>query len=223
MVGLMQRALGADWHRLSPALQAHYREGVTVEAGHLDIEFPRFMFPFLTLLALLGALVNRRGSRLPTVVERRPLDERLQWRRRITFPGGQVAAFDSHWVAVGGNELVEFVNPVLGLQMAVWLDGPRLRYRGVRYIVQLGRWRLPVPAWLAPGDVDIVEEALDPRRYAMDFRVRHRLFGQVFRYSGVFEVDVGLSATSSEPASSPPTAHAGLTHSGPVPAGQGGV
>jgi len=32
----------------------------------------------------------------------------------------------------------------------------------------------------------IVEQAVDERRFAMDFRLTHPLFGEVFRYSGEF-------------------------------------
>jgi hypothetical protein len=194
MNGLMEAALGADWKRLPPALQAHYRTGVNVDAGHLDIEFPRFMFPVMALLQAIGALVSRRGRRLPTTVEKYVVGERQVWKRRIAYPGGRVASFDSFWVHAGGNELIEYVNPLLGLQMAVWLDGRRLRYRGIRFVLRVGRWHLPIPEWLALGHTEIVEEAIHGQRFAMDFRLTHPLFGQVFRYSGVFETREAASA-----------------------------
>jgi hypothetical protein len=194
MKGIIQTALGADWERLPPALQAHYRPGTNVDAGHLDIEFPRWMLPVLTLLQAFGALVNRSGTRLPTTVEKRVVGDRQVWKRRIAYPGGRAGCFDSFWVAAGGNELIEYVNPLLGLQMAVSVDGARLRYRGIRFVVRIGRWRLPIPEWLALGHTEIVEEAIDETRFAMDFRLRHPMFGQVFRYSGVFETRTATSA-----------------------------
>ena len=68
MKSLMEQALGEAWHRLPPALQAHYRFGATTETGHLDIAYPRFMQPVLSVLRLLGALVDRPGQQVPTVV-----------------------------------------------------------------------------------------------------------------------------------------------------------
>lgn len=41
--------------------------------------------------------------------------------------------------------------------------------------------------WPSVGHTTIVEEALDATRFAMDFRLTHPLFGEVFRYSGEFE------------------------------------
>ncbi|MGE8358235.1 MAG: DUF4166 domain-containing protein, partial [Microvirgula sp.] len=73
------------------------------------------------------------------------------------------------------------------LQMAPYVVGSRLHYRGVRFIVRLGPLLLPIPEWLVLGHTTIVEEAIDDTRFAMDFRLTHPLLGQVFRYAGVFE------------------------------------
>lgn len=189
MKSLMQRALGADWDKLPPALQAHYRFGTTTDTGHMDIEYPRFMQPCLSLLRVVGALVNRSGRRVPTVVEKRVVGDRQYWRRTITYPEGKVVRFNSFWVSAGDNQLIEYVNPVLGLQMAARVEDGRLHYRGVRFVVKLGPLLLPIPEWLALGRTTIVETAVGDKHFSMDFRLTHPLFGQVFRYSGVFEAD----------------------------------
>lgn len=191
MKSLMQLALGDDWNRLPPALQAHYRFGTTTDTGHMDIEYPRFMQPYLSVLRHAGALVDRSGRRVPTVVEKSVVGERQYWRRTITYPNGQVVHFNSFWVAAGGNQVIEFVNPMLGLQMAAYVEDGRLHYRGVGFVVKLGRWRLSIPEWLVLGRTTIVEEAVDETHFVMDFRLTHPLFGQVFRYAGKFEAASG--------------------------------
>lgn len=187
MKSLMQQALGADWHKLPPALQMHYRHGVNTDIGAMDIEYPRFMQLYLSALRLVGALVDRRGQAVPTTVEKRVVGQRQYWRRTITFPDGKVIHFNSFWVAAGGNQLIEFVNPLLGLQMAVHVEAGRLHYRGVRFVLKLGPLSLPIPEWLVLGHTRIVEVASGERHFAMDFRLTHPLFGQVFRYAGEFE------------------------------------
>ena len=187
MKSLMQAALGADWDLLPPALQAHYRFGTTTDTGYMDIEYPRFMQPCLSVLRVVGALVNRRGRRVATVVEKRVVGDRQYWRRTITYADGRVVRFNSFWVAAGANQLIEFVNPVLGLQMAPRVEDGRLHYRGVRFVVKLGKLLLPIPEWLVLGRTTIVEEAVDETHFVMDFRLTHPLLGQVFRYSGEFE------------------------------------
>jgi hypothetical protein len=187
MNSLMQNALGTDWDKLPPALQAHYRFGKTIDNGCMNIEYPRFMQPYLSVLHLMGALINRGGRQIPTVVEKSVVGERQYWRRTITYPDGKVVYFNSFWVSAGGNQMIEFVNPVLGLQMAVHVDDGKLHYQGVRFVAKLGRLLLPIPEWLVLGHTTIVEEAVDETHFAMDFRLRHPVFGQVFRYAGKFE------------------------------------
>jgi hypothetical protein len=186
MKNIMQQALGDDWHQLPPALQAHYASAGT-DTGRMDIEFPRLMQPYFTLLRWLGALIDRRGAQVSTVVRKNTEGGRQFWRRAITYADGQRIAFDSYWIYAGDDRLIEFVNPVLGLEMAVHVEGGRLHYRGRRFVLRLGPARLPIPEWLALGHTTIVERALSETRFAMDFRVRHPWFGQVFRYAGEFE------------------------------------
>ncbi len=187
MKSLMQQALGADWEKLPPALLAHYRFGTTVDTGSMDIEFPRFMQPVWSILRRFGALVDRQGKGVTTLVEKRVVGERQVWRRTITYADGQVVRFDSFWVAAGNGEVVEFVNPVLGLQMAPYVVGEKLHYRGVKFIAKLGPVTIPIPEWLTLGHATIVEEALDDTHFAMEFRLTHPWFGELFRYSGEFE------------------------------------
>lgn len=190
MKSLMQQALGAEWDKLPPALQAHYRFGTTTDTGHMDIEYPRYMQPWLSVLRRFGALVDRSGKDVPTVVRKSVAGERQHWRRTIAFHDGKTIRFDSFWVPAGGNQLIEFVNPVLGLQMAVHVEEGRLHYRGIRFVARLGPLLLPIPEWLILGHTTIVEVARDDKRFAMDFRLTHPLLGQVFRYSGEFEADI---------------------------------
>jgi len=187
MKSLMQCALGSDWDKLPAALQAHHRFGTTRDSGHLDIEYPRFMQPCLSLLRVIGALVDRGGRHVSTLVEKSVVGDRQYWRRTITYPDGRVLTFDSFWVVAGGNQIIEFVNPLLGLQMAARVVGGKLHYCGVRFVVKLGPLLLPIPEWLVLGRTTIVEEAVDETHFVMDFRLTHPLFGQVFRYSGEFE------------------------------------
>lgn len=197
MKSLMQQALGADWEKLSPVLRAHYRFGVAIDAGHMDIEYPRFMQPVLSVLRLFGALVDRRGKHVLTAVEKRVVGERQYWRRTLIYPDGKVIRFNSFWVLAGYGQVIEFVNPVLGLQMAPYVMESRLHYRGVRFVVKFCQLLIPIPEWLVLGHTTIVEHAVDENQFAMDFRLTHPLFGQLFRYSGRFEPASIESATRS--------------------------
>lgn len=188
-VSLMQQALGDDWNRLPAALQSHYLPGTTLDVGHLDIDYPAFMQPVLAVLSRIGALVRRRGRSVATRVEKSSVGPRQHWRRTLRYADGQVQRFDSVWQPGPDGDVIEFVNPVLGLQMRPRVVGQQLHYSGVHFIVKLGRVMLPVPEWLALGHTTIVETSIDAQHFMMDFRLTHPVFGQVFRYAGVFRAN----------------------------------
>jgi len=186
MKSLMQLALGADWHKLPASLKAHYQAGSNVDIGYLDIEFPRYMRPYLWLLHGFGALLPRSGKGLSTRVEKDEVSGRQNWRRTVTFPDGKIFLFNSYWTPSKGNQVIEFVNAVMGLEMAARVAGNELHYDGVRYVLKLGRLMIGLPEWLILGHTTIVERELSEGTFSMDFRLTHPLFGMIFRYSGVF-------------------------------------
>jgi len=195
MYNLMQHALGDGWQQLPPALQAHYLagpDGVAVDQGHMDVGYPRFMQPALTLLKWMGALVPRRGTQVATTVVRRMRGERLLWQRTLTFEDGQVVRFNSAWERGANGSVIEFVNPWLGLEMKPFVEGPLLRYEGLRFVLRVGGRLLTLPEWLL-GHTTIVEEAVDDAHFRMDFRMTHPVVGEVFRYAGVFAAHVSDS------------------------------
>jgi hypothetical protein len=186
---LMQRALDSQWEQLPPALQRHYMHSSNMDVGTLDISYPKLMQPYLNLLRLLGALVNRKGNKIPTTVSKRMEGDIQYWERTICFPDGKGVLFKSRWEYAGGNEFIEYVNSYLGLRMAVYVDGQQLHYSGRHYVFRLGLLRLPIPECLVLGHTTIVERAVGGNAFAMDFRLRHPWFGELFRYAGEFRTE----------------------------------
>lgn len=187
--------LGAAWEQLSPTLQAHYQGGSVREVGTLDVEFPAWMRPLLWALQWLGALVHRSAPQVHTVVERQTQDvqsTRQTWKRTLSYADGQVLCFDSVWVLEQPHtpdaHLVEYVNPWLGLQIAPHVQDAALHYEGVCLVLRLGHWRWRLSERWLLGHTVIDEHAIDERHFAMDFRLIHPWFGQVFRYAGRFAV-----------------------------------
>ncbi len=183
---IMQQALGTQWDLLPASLQAHYQEGDNTDIGKMEISYPRLMQPYLSFLRLMGALVNQRGSDLPTSVEKYMKNGRQYWKRSIHFPNNKVIYFKSHWVYAQNNELIEYVNHLLGLRMAVSVVDHQLHYHGKHYVIKLGKLLLPIPEWLVLGHTAIVETAINDDEFEMDFRLTHPLFGELFRYAGKF-------------------------------------
>jgi len=184
---LMQIALGDQWQKLPAALQAHYQHDINSDVGCLDIKYPIYMQPYLTLLHLLGALINRRGENIPTTVEKHMQGDVQYWKRTIRFPQNKIIFFKSFWVHDKNNELIEYVNPYIGLRMSVYVQNSELHYEGCHFVVKLGKSLISIPEWLVLGHTTIVETAISDKEFEMDFQLRHPLFGSVFSYSGKFK------------------------------------
>ncbi|WP_287876994.1 DUF4166 domain-containing protein [Aquitalea sp.] len=182
----IQTVLGADWHRLPRALQTHYAAAACVDRGYLDIDYPAWLQKPLNLLYLCGALINQTGSRLPTEVHKHMQQGRQYWQRRITLPGGVEKHFNSEWQPLANGEIEERVNGFLALRMRPSVHATGLQYAGTCYVLRLGRLKLLLPEWLLLGHTSIAETALGPDCFAMDFRLIHPWFGQLYRYAGIF-------------------------------------
>ena len=183
---IIKQALGSQWQELPPALQAHYLYDENKDVGTLDIDYPGWMQIFLNILHWFGALLNQRGTSLQTTVSKHMEGDRQYWKRAITLPDGNIIYFSSTWVYAGNNQLIEYVNPVMGICMAVHVEEGKLYYEGQHFIFKLFGLSIPLPEWLLLGHTHIVETAEDEKHFSMDFRMLHPMFGEIYRYSGKF-------------------------------------
>ncbi len=188
-ISIMQMALKDQWQELPQSLKAHYQGDDNADVGKLSIEYPKAMQLPLNLLKILGALINRAGNEIPATVEKSMRRNKQYWRREINFLDGRKVIFESVWQYHDGNELIEFVNRFIGLRMAVKVEDETLYYEGKGFELRLGKLRLSIPEWMLLGHTSIEEKAIDDNHFAMDFRLHHPLFGQIYRYSGTFNTE----------------------------------
>lgn len=185
-MNIMKQALGEQWDSLPRVLQAHYQENDNKDIGHLTVEYPGWMQPFLNLLSLIGALLNRKGEAIPAVVEKTIKGQKQYWHRTLTFDDGKKVYFKSQWQYASDNKLLEYVNPLLGLCMSVSVSDDTLFYGGEYFVLRIWKLNIPIPEWMLLGHTTIVEKEIDAEHFAMDFRLTHPLFGQIYRYAGTF-------------------------------------
>jgi hypothetical protein len=185
-LSIMQQALKDQWEQLPQSLKAHYQGDDNADVGKLSIEYPKAMQLPLNLLRVFGALINRAGNEIPATVEKSMHKNKQYWKREINFLDGRKVIFKSVWQYHEDNELIEFVNRFIGLKMAVRVKEEVLYYEGKGFVIRLGKLRLSIPEWMLLGHTSIQERAIDTNHFAMDFRLHHPVFGQIYRYSGTF-------------------------------------
>jgi hypothetical protein len=197
---IFQQALGPGWEQLGDVIRRHYTmapfsnahvcvRGTMDEVHHSP--WARVLMPFGRLF---GALVPYKGTRVPIEVHYRcrPGNALLYWDRVFSFEGRAPFHFRSHMARApaGGGEVIEYVRFGLGMRLAVSAEEGALVFRDLGYVWRLGRLHLPLPLGLLMGTA-YVEERPDPDdadRFTMRMVLRHRWFGDVFRYSGRFRL-----------------------------------
>jgi hypothetical protein len=191
----MQQALGDQWHMLPQGLKAHYIDddsGSNYAVGLLTVDYPWFMQLHLTLLRMMGALLNRRGKNLTTTVFKIMKAGQQYWHREIQYPDGKTIVFKSLFTMTNDKVFIEYTNRFVGIKMKPFVEGNQLKYESCGYVLKLGKLLIPIPEWLALGHASIVETAVNEVEFDMDFRLKHFLFGEIFSYQGRFKTKTNI-------------------------------
>jgi hypothetical protein len=191
---IMEQALGPAWARLGSAVRQHYdiapgADERRVMHGTMRVSHAWWATPVLTAGRIFGALLDRAGEGIPVRVENWTArgSRALHWHRTFAFPLKPIV-FRSRMEHAGGDEIVEYVRGGLGIRMRLSEQEGALVYEGIRYQWDLGPLSLPIPDWLLAGKASIREWSLDEERFAMEFHIRHPLFGEAFCYAGEFRL-----------------------------------
>lgn len=203
---VFEQVLGPQWERLGAVVRRHYTmapysaDHVCVHGTMDEVHHARWARMLMPLGRLFGALVPHAGRAVPIEVHYRcrPDDAQLHWDRIFRFEGRAPFHFRSRMaLARGKGEVIEYVRFGLGLRLAVSAEDGALVFRDRGYVWRLfGGLHLPLPLGLLMGTA-YVEERPDPQDgecFSMRMVLRHRWFGDVFRYSGRFRLPVRAPA-----------------------------
>jgi len=197
---VFQQALGPAWERLGDVIRRHYTmmpfsdDYVCVRGTMNEVHHAPWAALLMPFGRLFGALVPYTGTNVPIEVHYRcnPGDANLYWDRVFHFAGRKPFHFRSHMehTAAHGAEVVEYVRFGIGMRLAVSAEDGALVFRDKGYIWRIAGLRIPLPLGLFMGTA-YVEERPDPsspEHFTMKMLLRHRWFGDVFRYSGHFRL-----------------------------------
>jgi hypothetical protein len=72
------------------------------------------------------------------------------------------------------------------MRLALSEEAGALHFRSQGYRWQWRGLRVPLPAWLSPGDAHVVHEDLGEGRFRFAMIIRHALLGTLFHQDGIF-------------------------------------
>ncbi len=186
---LMQKVLGADWHKLPRIIQQHYDitdQQTSCIEGEMVIRYPRLMFPMIWLIHLFGGLILWSGEAVHTRVQKTASANSLHWQRIMTYPDGKTDYFSSEMRAITEHQLIESTGFGFGLRLIVEVNNGDLLYRGNGHFWQCGKFVLNIPDWMLLGVATISEHALSEHEFYLDFSIKHPWWGETYSYRGTF-------------------------------------
>ena len=181
----------AAWQQLSPAIRRRFasHHAPVCYGGQMELRTSRIGQVFAALAQLLGSpLAGRRAGLVATQVQVQGDGQGgVVWARQLGEPGsaGSQTVRSTKRLGPGGG-LEECTDGGLAMDLAVCVEAGALVFYSRRYFCQLGRWRLPVPAWMTPGVCRVEHRDVAPGQFRFTMTMQHPLWGQTFYQSGVF-------------------------------------
>lgn len=186
---------GTDWEKLPPVFRKHYANrartpDIAVCEGVMSVKSSLIGRLLAPLFRLSGTLVPYEGTNIPATVRFMTAPDRdgFFFDRTFYFPDKKPYRFLSTMIPVGGNALIEYTRLGFGWHLAYGWNGQAVTLSHLGYRFKFFGYSLPFPGTMLIGHASATETALDDNRFAMDFTIRHPLWGFVFGYSGVFRM-----------------------------------
>lgn len=192
---IFQEIFGAQWDKLPVVLQKHYANrgfsnDVTTVEGHLDVRYNWLMKLLAPMLRALGLLVPFAQRNIATTVRfsSEMSSNVFCFDRECRVEGRKPFHFRSRLVPQGGNEVIEFMRFGIGWRCAFSFENDEVTLSHRGYVWRLFGINIPVPIGLVLGVGSAREQALSDTSFRMCMTITHPLWGQVYEYTGDFEL-----------------------------------
>ncbi len=184
-----------DWGRLPLAIwrrfSKRFEDGSTVVyVGEVEeASFSRIGWWLAQLVRLIGGpLPTGTETGVPmivTVTEDAASGGQI-WTRICARRDGFPQVIHSAKRFAGSTGLEEYVGFGVSMALRIAVEHETLAFRSVGYSLQVGRLRLPLPAWLTPGDLTVTHSDLGGGAFRFRLETIHPRFGRLIRQSAVF-------------------------------------
>jgi hypothetical protein len=108
------------------------------------------------------------------------------WSRLYANRSGFPQVIHSSKRFAGPTGLEEYIGCGVSMALRVHAEPRGLRFESAGYALRLGWLRMPVPAWLSPGDLTVTHYECEADRFTFEMTLRHRRLGLLMRQTAVY-------------------------------------
>lgn len=191
---LIKSALGLEWCNLSPKTQARFKA-----YPDADIEYTGLMSEihcslagkiFANIARIFGSpLVPYSGHDIPihVVVYKKPGKSDIFKKRTYYFPEKPPFSVETYMHLNAHGEFVEYASLGLGMIMKLNARDGNLYFYGKQYVLDIGRLRIRIPAWLTPGIATVLHTDYGSEQFRVRIEMKHQWLGVTFVQDGIFK------------------------------------
>jgi hypothetical protein len=136
-----------------------------------------------------GPLPVSRDAHVPSVVTvtEDVASNGQHWTRLYARRRGFPQVVHSSKRFAGPTGLEEYVGCGVGMALTIHVEAQALIFRAAHYFLQLGRFRLRLPAWLTPGALSVTHAELGDGRFLFKLDILHPRLGRLICQTAAFK------------------------------------
>lgn len=193
---LFKKVLGPRWQELHADIRSRFDKNPAPgrplyylgELSELRCSWFGKLLGWISSPFAPGALLphNDQQVRMAIRVYCLPDDPQIYKERTYFLNGRHPVLFTSRMGESPHGEVLEYVGGGLGMKLVLHPQDGNLHFRSDGYFLQLRGVRVPIPAWLTPGQTALAHCNEGPDRFHIRIELRHPLLGLTFRQVGRF-------------------------------------
>jgi hypothetical protein len=186
----------ADWLALPPPIRHRFSKrlaggNTAIYVGEvIETRMSRAGWWLAQAARLIGGpLPVSRDAHVPSVVT---VTEDVEtsgqhWTRLYARHNGFPQVVHSSKRFAGPTGLEEYVGYGVGMALTIHVEDSALIFRAAHYFLQLGRWRMRLPAWASPGALTVTHAELGGGKFLFKLDIVHPRLGRLICQTAAFQ------------------------------------